>query len=109
VSAQVPEESGHPDFSRTVIERVEEKRKNGTEGHDQRNLREESEGKLSLTAAVDECNGDLSPASLNFYPAPVGVLLIPELHALIATEVNAQSPVIFFGELEPERLDSLPV
>jgi len=54
-------------------------------------------------------NGDLSPTSPNFYPAPVGVLPVPELHSLIAIEVNAQFRVIVLRKLKPERLDSLPV
>jgi hypothetical protein len=44
-----------------------------------------------------------------FYPAPVGVLLVPELHSLVAIEINAQLRVIILGKLEPERLDSFPV
>jgi hypothetical protein len=52
---------------------------------------------------------DSSPAGPNFYPAPICVLLVAELHSLIAVEVNAQARAIVFEERKPERLNSLPV
>jgi hypothetical protein len=42
------------------------------------------------------------PTSPNFYPAPVGVLLISELHSLIAIEINARFRIILFGKIETE-------
>jgi hypothetical protein len=65
--------------------------------------------RLFAFVEVKTRNGDLSPTSPNFYPAPVGVLPVPELHSLIAIEVNAQFRVIILRKLKPERLDSLPV
>jgi hypothetical protein len=46
--------------------------------------------------------GDLSPTSPNSYPAPVGIPPVPELHSLIAIEINAQFRLIIFGKLEAE-------
>jgi hypothetical protein len=52
---------------------------------------------------------DLSLKTPNFHAAPIGVLLVTELHSLIAIVVNTQSGIIIFGKLEPKRLDSLNV
>ena len=53
-------------------------------------------------------HGGDTAAALRAIRAPT-LLLVPELDSLIAVEVNAQFRVIIFGELKPERLDSLPV
>jgi hypothetical protein len=52
---------------------------------------------------------DLSPTSPSFRLAPKCILPVPQLHSLIAIEINAESRIIVFGEFEPERLDSLAV
>jgi hypothetical protein len=54
-----------------------------------------------MQAEVNEGNGDLTPTSPSFHPAPIGVLLVSELHPLIAIEVNAQSRIII-GKVETE-------
>jgi hypothetical protein len=44
----------------------------------------------------------LTPTNSRFYPAPVGILFVPELHALIAIEVDTCSRIVILGKFKKE-------